>query len=308
MKKPKQSLEWEEDEMASPEEEGSAMGDMLDDDIIDLEDIVELPEGEQDDDEGDRSDVDVEILDLDSDLSFGEKETAPTTAARGGKVKKEKRGRTQIEDDGLESDSSPAHDLFDQDTDENLMDFSFGEEEDGERDFEDDLGLLKEESDESPADFSFPDEEKEKPRPGAKPDLLAEDLNEDLVDFSFPEEDEARKESDLDLLDLSFPEERAEKGQLKDEKKAEKEDLDIADFESLLELGKDVVPPAEEQAEHVVGEAVEKPISEDARLEALISKIESRLLDSVREVVEAKLPEVVRALLREEIERLRKES
>jgi len=308
MKKPKQSLEWEEDGAASLGEESSAMGDLLDDEIIDLEDIVELPEGEQDEDEDDRSDVEVEILDVDSDLSFGDKEAAPAPAAKGGKVKKDKRGAARIEDDALESDVGSADDLFDKNTDEVLMDFSFGGEENGEQDFKDDLGSFKGESDESSADFSFPDEEKEEPRPGRKPDLLAEDLDEDLVDFSFPEEDEARKETDLDLLDLSFPEEQPKKEKLKAEKKPEKDDLDLSDFESLLELGKDVVPPAEAQTKHIAGEEIEKPVSEDTRLEALVSRIESRLLDSVREMVEAKLPEVVRTLLREEIERLKKES
>jgi len=49
-----------------------------------------------------------------------------------------------------------------------------------------------------------------------------------------------------------------------------------------------------------------EPISE-AQLEDLASRIESKLLEAVREIVEARLPGIVEAVLREEIDRLKKE-
>jgi hypothetical protein len=50
-------------------------------------------------------------------------------------------------------------------------------------------------------------------------------------------------------------------------------------------------------------EPTEAPAEPDVSLEDFVAQIESRLLDSVRELVEARLPEIVRTVLREEIER-----
>lgn len=54
-----------------------------------------------------------------------------------------------------------------------------------------------------------------------------------------------------------------------------------------------------------VSEPMAAPADQDVFLEDFVVRIESKLLDTVREVVEARLPEIVRAVLREEIERMK---
>jgi len=50
---------------------------------------------------------------------------------------------------------------------------------------------------------------------------------------------------------------------------------------------------------------VQSPAAESISLDDFIAQIESRLVDTVREMVESRLPEIVRTVLREEIERLK---
>ncbi len=56
-----------------------------------------------------------------------------------------------------------------------------------------------------------------------------------------------------------------------------------------------------------VAPPVEASPTVDERLEIFVSQIETKLVDAVREIVESKLPEIVQAVLKEEIERLKKE-
>lgn len=53
------------------------------------------------------------------------------------------------------------------------------------------------------------------------------------------------------------------------------------------------------------GQLQEVPIEPEPSLEDFMTQLEGRLLDTVRELVEARLPEIVRTVLREEIERLK---
>jgi hypothetical protein len=61
----------------------------------------------------------------------------------------------------------------------------------------------------------------------------------------------------------------------------------------------------EEASPPPVSEPMAAPADQDGLLEDFVAQIETKLLDTVREVVEARLPEIVRAVLREEIERMK---
>ena len=50
---------------------------------------------------------------------------------------------------------------------------------------------------------------------------------------------------------------------------------------------------------------VEPPAEASVPLDEFVAQIESRLVDTIREIVETRLPEIVRAVLKEEIERLK---
>lgn len=92
------------------------------------------------------------------------------------------------------------------------------------------------------------------------------------------------------------------------------------DFEKLLEKGlskpevpelkKDPRAPGPEPVP-VAAPAQESPVegkpSETPDVEGIVDSIESRLIEAMREMVEARLPGIVEAVLREEIEKLRKE-
>jgi hypothetical protein len=78
------------------------------------------------------------------------------------------------------------------------------------------------------------------------------------------------------------------------------------------EVPEDAAPTAEAEALGLeetspppVIEPMAAPADRDVSLDDFVAQIESKLLDTVREVVEARLPEIVRALLREEIERMK---
>jgi len=85
-------------------------------------------------------------------------------------------------------------------------------------------------------------------------------------------------------------------------------------FSSMLETGEDVLeeaagggkPLAAEDAkakDH--REPIAPPAEASVSLDDFVAQIESRLVDTVREIVESRLPEIVRTVLREEIERLK---
>jgi hypothetical protein len=54
-------------------------------------------------------------------------------------------------------------------------------------------------------------------------------------------------------------------------------------------------------------EPLEPPAEASDSLEEFIAQIESRLVDAIREIVESRLPEMVRTVLKEELERLKHE-
>jgi hypothetical protein len=69
--------------------------------------------------------------------------------------------------------------------------------------------------------------------------------------------------------------------------------------------GKAEAPGFAETSPAAVSQLMETPAESDTSLEDFMIQIEIRLLDTVRELVEARLPEIVRTVLREEIERLK---
>lgn len=70
-------------------------------------------------------------------------------------------------------------------------------------------------------------------------------------------------------------------------------------------VGEAEAPGFEETLLAAVSQPLETPAEPDTSLEDFMAQLESRLLDTVRELVEARLPEIVRTVLREEIERLK---
>ncbi len=74
----------------------------------------------------------------------------------------------------------------------------------------------------------------------------------------------------------------------------------------LVEDGREALGPEEaETAPEVLALPVEPPVEASVSLEEFVAQIESRLVDTIREMVDARLPEIVRTVLKEEIERLK---
>lgn len=91
----------------------------------------------------------------------------------------------------------------------------------------------------------------------------------------------------------------------------EAEDFSVGfDETSFLLLDREV---GQSEVRAAVEPPVEKPVEEAAEgdpepsIEDLVQRIETRLLEAVQQAVEARLPDIVRNLLREEIERVKKE-
>jgi hypothetical protein len=85
-------------------------------------------------------------------------------------------------------------------------------------------------------------------------------------------------------------------------------------FGSMLETGEDVLEEAAGGGELLAAEdakpedhtePITPPAEASVSLDGFVAQIESRLVDAVREIVESRLPEIVRTVLREEIERLK---
>jgi len=242
MKKPKRTFEWEEDDLDSSNKGGIDLEDMLDEEVIDLEEIVELPDGADDDE--DQMNLDVELLDAEPDLDMGDLDSK----LAGG------------DDDHLGDD------------------------------------LLKE--------FSLGGDSRSDSKKGGNPGILGKDMDEDLLkDFSFADSDSDTDEK-LFGMEMNSSKEESAKG-------------DDDDFEALMRMGDALFSePAREAtvatvaAAGAVAGAVAGAGSaqiESSSLDALVSQIENRLTEVVREVVEEKLPGIVQTMLREEIDRLKKE-
>lgn len=251
MKKSKRSFELEEKEPESSKDSGLGFDlDDEEDEILDLEDIFELPDEDGEDDGG----MDVEILDADLDDS----------------------------DDKLSSDGD---DIFGKDL---LKGFPLDDEHD-------------EDAGGRPTGASSPEPEED----------ILKDLSflEDLESDSGAKKDDEDDEEDL-LKGLSFDEPKAAKA-----KDAELSGniIDEADLEALLAEAaatpvEEPAAPAAEVKPMVAAAAPAAALESDVpSLDDFVARIESKLVDTVREIVEARLPDIVRTVLQEEIERLRGE-
>lgn len=133
-------------------------------------------------------------------------------------------------------------------------------------------------------------------------DILDEDvLTEDLFkEFTFGDKIDAK------LQDTIAGEELGERGR---------------ELEAQLDFDEDIFakfqdeplnPSAEESGGEVLplflGTESEQQDGAVPALEGFVSQIESRLLEAVRQIVEARLPDIVRTVLQEEIEKMRRES
>lgn len=78
----------------------------------------------------------------------------------------------------------------------------------------------------------------------------------------------------------------------------------VPDFPAAPQVSAPAAPVTEAVMAAAVSSPREIPAEPETSLEDFLTQIESRLLESVRELVEARLPEIVRVVLREEIERL----
>lgn len=244
MKKSKRSFDLEESEPGSSKDVGMDfdIGDE-EDEILDLEDIFELPDedGEEDDD------LDVEILDADLDDPDGKS-------------------------------SSEEDDLFGKD-------------------------ILK----------GFPLDEDREDVPGKRSAKASrQEPDEDILkDLSFLEDldsdsdgKETKEAADEDIL-KGFSFEEAKPGKDPD---LSGNIIDAADLEALLA---EVDSPPQKEAVPVEAPAKIVPAAPIGgavpEMDDFVSRIESKLVETVREIVEASLPDVVRSVLQQEIERLKNE-
>jgi hypothetical protein len=275
MKKPKRSAEWEESTGDSSKESDALLDDLddlddLDEEIIDLDEIVEpFSEDALHDDE---FASDTEILGGKGDLAFGDLE-----------------GKMESEEDFL---------------------------------LEDDL--LKE--------LPFFQEEKRVPEPPRREqevakepehpalDVLLETDRADIEEFEglteealIPEEP-GHAVSELPLETLLLQETEPEvpvqpiEALLPEEKQLE---ISATPPEPFLPLDAEVsaqtigAPAPEEMEPEVSAPPVEASADLTVSLDDFVNQIEDRLVNTIREIVEARLPEIVRTVLREEIDRLK---
>lgn len=248
MKKPKRSFGLEEKELDYSKDLGIELEDDFEDDgIIDLEEIVELPEGAEDEDLS----LDVELLDVDSDLDLSDLD---------GKLK-----------------GSGGSDILDEDF---LKDFSFGE------------------SEEKPAEEPPP-----APPPAEDPGgiLGQNSVDELLKGFSFGDEPGLG-------ADLASPQTETAEADSKGTGFETLEDFDPELF--LKEEPEKALEPEPAAAKPAAAPVAPKPLSvqpPQVELDEFVSKIEAKLVETIREMVESRLPDIVRSVLREEIDKLKKE-
>jgi hypothetical protein len=308
MKKPKRSDEWEEPSADSSKEIEAVLdnlGDLddLDDEIIDLEDVIEpFSEGHEDDDEF-ASDAD--ILDAKGSLGLREFED-----------------KAESDDDFLLED-----DL--------LKELPFFEDEKAEAETDQTADSMEEELEEfAPGFFGDSDEEAVE---GSESQTEALVLDErELEAFVFPVAapvaEEPEQEFSASPVAASLVEEPGPEfsvppvgTSVSDEAQPEVfvlpvetpvvEEPELEFFPAPVEAS----VPEEAQAEVLVlpvaapvieepevsAPPVAAPPEAGVSLEDFVARIENQLVDTIREIVEAKLPEIVRTVLREEIEKLK---
>ncbi len=253
MKKPKRS---------SPFDEQPQMQDLdidlesQDDEIIDLEDIIEMPARSIDEDED--LDLEVEILDVDGDF---DQDTRQKPAARGGKASHEQEEDELIKSLGEDSDEEES--LFETAVPRKQTRIAAPPKETPIFD-EEDEDLLAELMDEAPEEPPIAEPAKEPEKP---------DLRE-------------RAASAMRVAEESRPPEP--------EPTVVEEDL--------------VSPPAEPEPVRTPAQVavVDRLVAKTT--EELLGKMENSLLENIRMMVEMMLPDLVREIVTEEIEKLKKEA
>lgn len=312
-------------------------GDYDDDDIIELEDIIEMPSGSIDEDED--LDIGVEILDAEPDLEFEPRgKSSPGPAQEGTSQKASPAGAlpTTDADDDLLTDfdlESDEDDLFDRLIEkEEKKPISRGDLESGDED--EDL-LLQPLFETETASVSMKgargEEESRDKEEGAAKAMQADDrkgfpaepVSAGVIpETPLPAELPAGK---MKAAGDSMPEGPAREEPARDKLQGDarlSEPAAMGPEETVPE--KTVVCPEEKTAPQPSESSAMKPeaalsqapafvtVPGDATIvprmvDELVSRIESRLLESVRTLVEAKLPEIARDVIREEIEKIRKD-
>lgn len=150
-------------------------------------------------------------------------------------------------------------------------------------------------------------------------EILDADEELDLTDLELDLENDLEEEegSGTDFAaDLSLSSLSSEAGELEQEVEVLEEDVPEEEAEPVVDLSQDSgstspVQVEEEPTVAAMPEETEPPATEPPAqtpsAEAFVAQIETRLLEVVKEVVEARLPEIVRTLLQEEIARLKEE-
>lgn len=237
----------------------------LDEDIIDLEDIIEMPAGSIDEDED--LDLDVEILDAEPDLDF---DMLEKDAAGAAKLSKE----PPMEDFSPKPSTGAQDDLVK----------SF----DGDLDDDEDLfeTLMAEETGKKPE----PVKKEEKPKAADSNELLDQSLLDELLaEEAMSQQSKAPSAVSAEL-----------KGRAAAEKVAEKSAAEAVPPPQIEPQTPVEIPKPATTAkldDPMIGEYIDE----------LIAHMGTRLIENVRQMVEARLPEVVREVIREEIEKIKKE-
>ncbi|MHC1728668.1 MAG: hypothetical protein AB9866_22145 [Syntrophobacteraceae bacterium] len=260
MKKPKRPSPY--DDQPDPMRDLDIDLESHDDEIIDLEDIIEMPARSIDEDED--LDLDVEILDADGDLDV-ETQPKPMNKAKQPFMKGPPEPTLSEEEDLIKS---------------------FGEEPEEEEDL-------------------F---EPRKPReavkqPAARQELGILDDDESLLDEFLAGQDipeiKAGREEKSELQELATA--------------ALKETDEISSPQTEPTISEKVFEPAPPPKSAVAPVEKPAPVSIDENLlartaDALIDRIDSRLQENVRLIVESTLPGLVRSIIKEEIEKLKNEA
>lgn len=300
-----------------------------DEEIIDLYDVIEVPEELTYEDE-DLS-LDVEFLDAETGLSIEGKEEKEEPAIE---LFEENapRGITPLLDLEEENEAGPAHRVGGRRDDDVL-----------EKLLQDD-GILEQPSGFTRSDFAalkIGEETAEEPATGGMEKPSAPAVNQ--PGWGSGDDDILDVDSEEEILRL-FAELKSDSGDEDDllfdttqEALDEKPDISkagpaVSDARAAVSEVKSSAEP--EMAASVVKSALTGPGKEDdtfatekpsmvpvpekhsegssppgvPSLEELVSRIESNLMDVVKDIVEARLPEIVRSILREEIEKLERES
>jgi hypothetical protein len=256
MKKPNRSSPY--DEQPDPMRDLNIEFDNPDDDIIDLEDIIEMPDRPIDEDED--LDLDVEIFDVDSDL--GHEPEKPAQKAAQPPMKERAQGP------GPES----------------------GE-------------LIK-----SLGDETGEDETLFEPVPSGGP---GKDSMARLETQVFDEGEESLLDEFIDKPAMPGKGTRAEeKTGLRERAAAAMkvpEETRSAEVESAAAISDESPESAPAKAAAPISAPIPPPADLSQTAEELIGRIESRLQEHIRVMVESMLPDLVRSIINEEVEKLKKE-